>query len=196
MVVIRVLLHLGKSLCPGSWLSCKEGLWEAWVRLLSPIPPAPLVNQNQVGILNAAAGLLPAKGAGRTHFKGRKSRHPDGFPFGSSWKLRGFRTKSSIFACRKLRDQLCNVMQAGGEALKVKKSTLYLMHSPAMLTEAFCANWSCNTVQVRALGQQNSGDNRFIPLLHCSTSLLLKGGESWGFFNRHLFVALWKWELE
>lgn len=31
-------------------------------------------------------------------------------------------------------------MQAGGEALKVKKSTLYLMHVLVMLTEVFCAN--------------------------------------------------------
>lgn len=126
-------------------------------------------------------------GVGRTYFKGRKSWHPDGFPFGSRWKPCGFRTKSSIFACRKLRDQLSNVMQAGGEALKVKKSTLYSMHLPVMQTGAFCANWSCNTAQVRVLGQQNSGDNRFIPLLHCSTSLSLKGGEM-GFLTQ---ICLW-----
>lgn len=146
-VVVRVLLHLGKSPHP-SRFSCGEGLvTRMGMPALSNSPcfPGKPKPSRHPELWPQASCLLA--GVGRTHFKEWKLQHPRGFPFGSRWRLCGFRTKSSIFACRKLRDQLSNVIQARGEALKVKKGTLYLMHSAVVLSEAICAKWSSDTAR-------------------------------------------------
>lgn len=121
-VIVRVVLHLGKSPHPAGFI-CEEGLVTR-MRMPALSNPPCFPGKSKSGrhpeLWPQASSLLV--GVGRTHFKGWKLRHPDGFPFGSRWKLCGFRTKSLVFACRKLRDQLSNVIQAGGEALKDKKA--------------------------------------------------------------------------
>lgn len=120
-VAVRVMLHLGKSPHPARFI-CEEGFVTRMRIPALPNPPRfpgkPKPGRHPELWPQASCLLV---GVGRTHFKEWKLQHPDGFPFGSRWKLCGFRTKTLIFACRKLRDQLSNVIQSGGEALKLKK---------------------------------------------------------------------------
>lgn len=65
--------------------------------LLSQILPALLVNQNQAGILNVAAGLLPANGCGEDLFQRAEVLAPRWIPLWQQMKAVWFQNKELNF---------------------------------------------------------------------------------------------------
>lgn len=109
----------GMALVPAS-LTPEMKTWSWLLCLPPPILPALLVKQKQAEPLNAAVGLPPASGHREGSFQRKEVVASRWIPLWQQMKTLWLQNKL-IFACRNSRNQLHDVIRAGGEALEVKK---------------------------------------------------------------------------